>query len=58
MSAPLLARPAALAARARQATHVLPMRTREMICCLTITAAGVLAMWAAVLLLGAAGGAR
>lgn len=59
MSAPALARPAAAAARARRATHVLPMRTRELIAGLGIVTTGVLVMWLLVVLYdAAAAGAR
>lgn len=60
MRAPVLAGPAAAAARARRATHVLPFAARECIAGLLIVGAALAAIYSG-LLLGLAvamGGAR
>lgn len=60
MSAPVLAGPAALAARARRATHVIPRAVREAVCGLLVVGAGVAVIWSGLVLAWASalGGAR
>lgn len=55
MSAPVLVRPAALAARARRATHVLPFAVRECIAGLLVVGAALALIYGLLLVLATGG---
>lgn len=55
MTAPVLVRPAALAARARRATHVLPFAVRECIAGLLVVGAALALIYGLLLVLATGG---